>query len=383
MEEIIARYNPWWESQAKFGYKKRGIAEELLKTADSNFITVITGLRRAGKTTLMRMIIEEMIKRGTDSGKILYLSLDNVGLMEKSLPELVEIFRKMKSLKFRDKIYLFFDEISYRKNYEIEAKNLFDMGNVKLFISSSSASILKSKTPYLTGRTKTFIVEPLDFKEFLDFRNISIGREDSHLYEKYFENYLEIGGMPEYVLNEDETMMSELIMQILYKDIIAPNDIREHKTVVELFRLLCERVGKPVTYNKLASVLRTTPDSIKKYISLFEEVYLFYSIEKCAPSLNERIYSPKKIYIGDIGLRNVTTGFKDKGSAYENLVFLKVKNHNPRYCLQNGAEIDFAFGDTLIEAKYGREMNEKQKELFNNLKYRKKLLADGHNFFLK
>ncbi len=380
LEKILYRYNPWWDNKEEINYKHRDIQTLIFDTINDNKITVLTGLRRVGKTSLMKITINHLIK-SVDPKKILYLSLDNLNFNDIKLNDIVEQFRTIHKLPFKEKIYLFFDEVGYKKDYEQELKNLFDMGNVKIFISSSSASILKSKVPFITGRTRTITILPLSFKEYLEFNNIKIAKEDEQLYAPYFEEYLEYGGMPEYVLSKDPNILTELIDQIIYKDIIAHHNIKDEKTVKELFKLLCERIGKPFTYNKLAKVLATSPETVKRYITMFEQTYLFYQIERYSKSLNERVYSPKKIYIGDIGLKNVTVGYKDKGSLYENLVFLKIKDKKPQYYYKNNTEIDFVYNNTLLECKLDRELTKGQKELMENTKM-KTMIANGYRYFL-
>ena len=169
---------------------------------------------------------------------------------------------------------------------------------------------------------------------------------------------------------------------ILYKDIIAYHKITAEKTIKELFILLCQRVGKPMSYNKIAEILKISVDSVKRYVGYFEKAYLFYVVDRYAKSYNEKITSPKKIYAGDVGIKNVITGFKDLGASYENLVFLKIKNENPAYYLENSTEIDFITKDTLIEAKYNKELEKKQKEMFDSIKIKNKIIANGYSFFL-
>jgi len=269
----------------------------------------------------------------------------------------------------------------YKKDFNQELKNLYDLENVKIFASSSSASLLRDKKAFLTGRTRTIEIEPLDFKEFLLFKNYSVKKSEKYILEKYFEEYMEYGGMPEYVLTKDPNYITNLVDSIIYKDIIALHNLKNSSVIKDLFKLLCERVGKQVSYNKIANVLGIHKDSVKDYITYFEDSYLFYLIEKDARSLNERIKDNKKIYCSDVGIKNVTAGFKDLGAIYENLVFLKIKKENPRYIKKDGIEIDFKTKDTLIEAKYKREMDKKQKELFESIKIKIKILAGGVDFF--
>jgi hypothetical protein len=138
----------------------------------------------------------------------------------------------------------------------------------------------------------------------------------------------------------------------------------------------------PVSYNKLAKILNISKNSVINYIYYFKETYLFYIIEKDAKSLNERIVDNKKLYCADVGIKNVVTGFRDKGSIYENLVFLKIKKENPRYIKKDGIEIDFKYKDTIVEAKYNQEIKDKQKKLFDSINIKNKIIANGVDFFV-
>ena len=138
-----------------------------------------------------------------------------------------------------------------------------------------------------------------------------------------------------------------------------------------------------MSYNKIAEILKISVDSAKRFIGYFEKAYLFYMVDRYSKSLNEKITSPKKIYIGDIGIKNLITGLKDLGASYENLIFLKIKNKNPSYYLKNSIEIDFITKDSLIEAKYKQELNKNQQELFDSIKIKNKIIAEGYTFFTK
>ncbi|MFT4310975.1 MAG: DUF4143 domain-containing protein [Candidatus Woesearchaeota archaeon] len=157
--------------------------------------------------------------------------------------------------------------------------------------------------------------------------------------------------------------------------------MRHTKIIFDLFRLLCERVGKQISYNKIGNILGIDHQTVSLYIQYFTNSYLFYEIERKG-KVNQRIKSNKKIYCSDIGLRNNITGIRDLGAIYENLVFNHIKQHKPYFIYEQGYEIDFAYQDTLIEAKYGQLLEGEQKELFDNLKYKNKIIANDHRFFL-
>ncbi len=384
IESELYKQNPWWERK----FEEESIPREIyLKEIFGNMkreeILFLTGLRRIGKTTILMQTIKQLLINKTKPENILFVNLDSFNLLNCSIHQLIEEYRKIHKKSVSDFFYLFLDEVVSKNNFEQELKSLYDNENIKIICSSSIATLMRDKKAYLTGRTRTIEIMPLTFQEFLYFKGAKIGKADKAKLESYFKDYLKIGGIPYYVLTEDRIYLNELVENIIYKDIIAYHKISGEKVVKELFVLLCQRVGKPMSYNKLAKILKISVDSVKRYVGYFEKAYLFYVVDRYSKSVNEKTTSPKKIYVGDVGIKNIITEFKDLGASYENLVFLKIKNKNPNYYLENSIEIDFITKNLLIEAKYNREINEKQLATFNSVKSRKKIIAEGYKFFLE
>lgn len=380
MEELLYRYNPWWEEQHLFedAIEREAPFKEITGHLSSRQIVFLTGLRRVGKTTLLKLLIKHLIEQeDVAPSHIFYISLDDYLLSKKSIIEIVEEYRKVHRLSVREKIFLFFDEVTYQKDFEQQLKNLYDSQNVKIYASSSSSSVLKSRKPYLTGRSTIVEILPLEFREYLIFRNITVKRADRHLIGKYFEDYLQTGGIPEYVLRGDIEYLKELVDDIIQKDIAALHGIRNTRMLKDFFLLLMERAGKVVSINKLANILKISPDTAKRYLEMFADTYLIYLVPRCGKT-NERLLSPKKVYAADLGIRTLFTGFRDKGSLFENYVYLKIKRLNPCYVYKEGAEIDFMTKDgTLIEVKYNAKMSDSQKRLFESLDAKKKVIING------
>lgn len=384
VESELYKQNPWWER----GFEEKSVRRdfylnEILKNVKTKDIVFLTGLRRIGKTTILMQAISSLLAKGVKPEDILFIRLDSFNLLEYSIHQLIEEHRRIFKKSASDFFYLFLDEVASRDNFESELKSLYDGENIKIFCSSSVATLMRDKKALLTGRTRTIEVMPLTFQEFLLFKNAKIGKADSAKLKSYFEDYLKIGGIPHYVLTEDRVYLNELIENIIYKDVIAYHKISGERSVMELFILLCRRVGKPTSYNKLAEVLKISVDSVKRYVGYFEKAYLFYVVDRYSKSTNERITSPKKIYASDVGIKNMITDFKDLDASYENLVFLKIKDKKPNYYLENSTEIDFITKDSIIEAKYNQELNEKQTKAFNSIKSKNKIIAQGYKFFIE
>jgi predicted AAA+ superfamily ATPase len=383
LEKELYRYNPWWEDdfeKLNSLNERTDFKTRLLPNLTNKQIVFLTGLRRIGKTSLMKLSIKHLLYQENISAKqILYVSLDDYLLSGKTILEIVEFFRKMNALSVKEKIYLFLDEITFSVDYEQQLKNLYDSGNVKIFASSSSASLLKSQSGLLTGRSITFEVLPLNYSEYLGFKNIRIAKSDEHLHEKYFIDYLSKGGIPEYVLTNDDAYIRELMDNIIYKDIAAVHGIRQISVLKDYFLLLMERSGKTLSINKIAKILGISTESSKRYFDLFCDTFIIYPVSRFG-KLNEQLVSPKKIYCCDTGIRNFYTGERDWGAVFENYVFLRLKQQNLKYIYENTIELDFfSENKILIECKFhNEELSKKQQELFDKIDAKQKYIVRNY-----
>lgn len=383
-DDVLFAFNPWWEDVYQLdALRRETYLTHLQGDLNTKEICFLTGLRRIGKTTLMKLLIKDLINVNHISPKnIFYVSLDYYGLENYSIHDLVSRFRQIHAHRLSDKIYLFLDEVAYHDKFHQELKNFYDMENMKIFASSSSSSLLRDKKALLTGRSKMVEVLPLQFCEFLQFKGLDIKRSESYLLEKHFEAYMNIGGIPQYVLSEDRSYIKELLDNILYKDIITFHNIKDPQLVRDMLSLIMERAGKQLSLNKIANILNISVDTTRRYLGYFEDTFLIYSIARYGTT-NERVRSSKKIYAGDVGLRNALTGFRDKGAVFENLVYLAIKSEHPMYVYQDTIELDFmTTASTLIEVKYNQELNPKQQALFDNFPAKEKIVISSPSQYL-
>lgn len=380
MKELLYQYNPWWEETFRNENAKprEKYLSELRSYLDFKQIVILTGLRRVGKTTLMKLIIEELITKGVPHRHILYVSLDDYLLHKNNIIEIVNEFRKIHKIKIEEKIYLFLDEVTYKENFHIQLKNIYDSQNTKIFVASSSASMLRDKKASLTGRAITLEIKPLDLEEYLFFKDITIKKRDKQLYKSYFLEYCKDGGLPENVLNPSREYLMNLVDDIIQKDITAFHAIKNHQLVRDYFTLLMERSGKQLSINKIGKILSISPDTSKRYLSFFESTYLIHLLPRWGKT-NQKLLSPKKIYASDLGIKHMFMGERDLGSYFENYIYLLLRNKKILYYLyENTIEIDFITDDKiLIESKFYAQLNEKQEKLFNEYPANKKLVIDS------
>ena len=391
MEEMLVRFNGHWgdESWESRGIVRKKYLQKILEKLKRKEIVFLTGMRRVGKTTLIRQTIHHLIREEkVPPRKILFVSCDDIVLSGKSLFDIIGVYREINRVRHSESFYLFVDEVNYMKDFHQQLKNIYDSWNLKVMCSSSNASHLNDKKAFLTGRTATVEVYPLDYEEFLKFKKIKIEKHDKSLNKRYFEEYLKHGGMPQYTLDPDPERLLEIVNSIIQKDLISYYKIKDEKSIKELFKILCRRIGTPVSYNKIAGILKIEPETVKKYIHYFEKTYLFFSCERYSKSGNETVTSPKKYYILDNGLKNLAIPFQ-KGRSFENLVFIRLhEKKSPlqsiNYYFRDSAEIDFITDRYLIEAKYGNaQLTPKQKQAFSRIRRKTKKVVRNYWELLK
>ncbi len=367
MDDLLYQYNPWWEDEDFLeGIKPRKkYVDWVVSRLSERRALLLSGLRRVGKSTIMRLVIHRLIEEGFPPESILYVSLDDYMLRNETILDILNNFRQLHKHSVDDPVVVMLDEITAKEDFHQQLKNLIDRRGLTIVAASSSSSLLHDQKALLTGRSKTLEIHPLTLDEYLAFKEISLTRRDVQLLDRYFRDYVRDGGLPEHVLYPSRDYLMNLVDDIIQKDITALHGLKDHQIARDFFTLLMERSGKQVSINKMANILGLSPDTSRRYLGYFENAYLIHPVSRWGTT-NERILSPKKIYACDLGIKHLFIGNRDWGSYFENYIYLRLRQHQRVHYVRYGDnELDFLTEDkTLIEVKYNTELDGPQLRAF-------------------
>ena len=330
-------------------------------------VTVITGMRRTGKTTAVKHLMEKI----TSKNKI-YIDLerlDNRRIFDQENYDVILNSFGQLGLDTKQKAYVFLDEIQLVKNMPSIIKYLYDTYQIKCVVTGSGSYYLKNLfSESLAGRKKIFEFYPLDFSEFLTFKNIS-HKDETFInkqfnlaeYERlrgYYEEYIAYGGFPKVVMTNNIAEKKELLFDILDSyiniDIKTLADFRSLDNVSKLLKMLSQRVGAKLDYAKISRLAGISRETAMNYIDFFEKTYIIFREPVLANNPDREIVKARKIYFCDNGLLDILSDLSG-GAKFENAVFNQLRHHGKiqYYSLKSGREIDFIF-----DGKIGFEVKE-------------------------
>jgi len=319
-------------------------------------IIIITGIRRSGKSSLMRLISNDIIKEyDVPLDNILYLNFEDERFIDFSHNDFEPLYETFIELYHpHGKKYIFLDEIQNIKGWEKWVNRLYEFEDIKIFITGSNATLLSSEiATALTGRNRQLTCYPFSFREFLTLRGYKFNQKDVYLREKkvriknLFKEYIELGGFPEVLKNKDNTLLEQYFKDIVYRDVIARYNIRNVKEIRELILFLSSNIGTTHSYKNLKELIDVKSlNTVKNYLEYLENVYLFFCIDLFDFSIKRQIYNPSKIYSIDSALSS-SVAFRfsqDSGHIYENFVFVELLRRNKEifyWKSKRGKEVDF------------------------------------------
>lgn len=311
-------------------------------------VIILSGVRRCGKSTWMKMIREHA------SEPDYYLNFDDERLASFQLDDcqrLVEVFIELYGVQKT----FYFDEIQSLNGWERFVRRLHNEEK-KVFITGSNTDLLSRQFgTHLTGRNIALHLFPYSFREYIQKQNESLLKE-KHLggtkiavIKKYFAEFRVLGGFPEYLRHGRKEYLQELYENILYKDVIICNSISDPNAIKNLAYYLASNNTKEFTYNSLRKLFNITGNNtVSQYCHYLAESFLCFIVERFAYSVKTQTFSPKKIYFIDQALAECV-GFRmseDRGRVLENIVFLQLLRKNYEvYYHKEKKECDFVTRD--------------------------------------
>lgn len=328
-----------------------GIEREQLAHIDSLIllphVIIISGIRRCGKSTLMRQILTKHYKN-----ELYFVDFEDERFVKFTTQDfnlLYEILIELYGLKD----IFFFDEIQNIENWELFVRRIHREKN-KVFITGSNASLLSSElSTHLTGRHIVVELLPFSFREYLKFHKITYNEksffitQEKAILMKHFNEFLENGGMPEYLEHKNPLVLQNLYENILYKDVIVRYEVKEVKAIRELTLDLLSNIGAPLSYTKMKNNLKLgSINTVKNYIHYLENAYLIFTLDRFSFSVSQQTHLQKKVYAIDTGLaKHIAFHFSKKQGRYlENIVYLELRRRYKEifyYKTEDNLEVDF------------------------------------------
>jgi predicted AAA+ superfamily ATPase len=337
---------------------RRAILSDLESHVSTPDIVVVTGMRRSGKTTLLRMIFDKL-----ESDNKVFIDLENpIDRMAFEEKDYNNIWANLRAhgLASDRRACFFLDEIQAAPAVVSAVKYLHDHYDAKFFLTGSSSFYLKNLFPEsLAGRKIVFELRPLDFREFLVFKQVEkeffedFSRKDAEknavVFEKtvkLFEEYLEFGGFPQVVLTPDhgrkKAQLGDIFKSYFEKDVEGLADFRRIERFRDLMLLLLQRTGSKVDVSKLASEVGVSRPTAQSYIAFLRGTYFIDLLPPHARNRDREVSGARKVYLCDTGfVRHF--GRVDEGRLFENAVFLNLRKYGEvrYYQKRSGREIDF------------------------------------------
>lgn len=321
-------------------------------------IVVITGVRRCGKSFLMRLIWRQLKnwEKKLSVDNFLCVNFEDeklLGFDASRFDLLLEIYRIDYSINENQTVYLFFDEIQIIPGWDKFLRRLAEDGRYKIFVTGSNATLLsKEISSTLTGRNFQIIIYPLSFREYVNFTKKEILNQPNLItaqraqIQRLFRQYWQNGGFPEVVIQQFRPLLQDYLKNIIYRDIVLRYNIKYVASLREIVSFVASNLGVPISLRDIAKMTGIKNlMTVKKYLSYLIDSYLFYSISQYSHSVKQMIYNPDKFYVADTGIYHevATVTHENTGRVLENLVFLELQRRDYQVYFFQGenSECDF------------------------------------------
>lgn len=331
---------------------KRKLYQKIWDRIDTPEAIVVTGMRRVGKTVLLRQVYDDLVSQNK-----IFLDLENPvnqKYFEEENYEAIRYQLEVLGINSKARAYIFLDEIQFVKNVPSVVKYLMDHYPYKFFMTGSASFYLKNLfSESLAGRKILYELFPLDFEEFIELKgqNMAVprGKINEALYLTIiplYREYVEYGGFPGVVgkssTDEKKEALNEIFTSYFNKEVLGIGEFRNNTVVRDLILLLAVRVGSKIDVQKLAVELGVTRITINEYLAFLEGTYFISLVSPHSTNRDTEIRGAKKVYLCDTGLLHAL-GKAEFGAVFENMVFHQLKNLDEvkYYQRKSQVEVDF------------------------------------------
>lgn len=325
--------------------KRELYLERLIKFKDTEFVKVITGVRRSGKTFIMDMFRQHLQESGISEERIVFMNFESLKFRDQR--DSLSLYQYVMTQRTEEKMYLFFDEVQLVTGWE-EAINSFRVDlDCDIYVSGSNASLLSGElATLLSGRMVEIQIFPLSFKEYLDFTDYE------GLPDLVFNDYVRDGGFPATVFVDEpevkQSILDGIYNSILLRDVSERGRLRNDGQLLSIADFLMSEIGNTISANKIAGTLKNegfksaNANSVSKYIALLEDAFIFYRSQRYDIRGREYLRTTSKFFAVDTGLRNASLGKNHQdnfGHQIENIVYIEL--------LRRGYRVDVGKYDDL------------------------------------
>lgn len=323
--------------------------KKIIPFIDTDLVKVLTGIRRSGKSVMMLLIKDELIKRGVLTEQIISINFEDFNYIKLRDPFILNEWIKTKARGIKGKIYLFLDEIQEVSNWE-QVINSFRVSlNIDIYITGSNAKLLSGDmATYLAGRYVQFDIYPFSYHEYLIARGVSESATE-------FQQYIQLGGMPFlinllYQKDASRQYLLDVYNSVLLKDIIQRNKIRDADLLERILMFSFSNIGNPFSASSIAKFLKSenrkqSNDTILNHLKACTSAYILNKIPRMDLQGKKLLTVNEKYYVADLGLRDALLGnkAKDIGQILENIVCLELLRRGYKVTVGKigNLEIDF------------------------------------------
>ena len=334
--------------------KRESYLATLSSMKDQNLIKVLTGIRRCGKSTILKMFKDRLLEDGVDETQIISLSFEDPNLSTKSYQDIYNLIIDQLSPDCMN--YIFLDEVQLIKEFERLLLGLQAKQNVDLYVTGSNAYLMSSEmATLLSGRSFEIKVYPFSFKEYVEA--IDAESEEKHSLEEHFQNYLLYGGMPQAIATylSDPKLVDQYISgvyeTVIGRDIMDRGKVENRAVLDRIAKYIFENISTQNIMNTLNSDgVQKSFHTISNNITALRDSFLIYEANRLHIKGREILKTQQKYYVVDTGLRSALLGREanvDTGHLLENVIYFELLRRNKNVWIgkNKNSEIDFVTQD--------------------------------------